>query len=848
MAPQHHSPLSCLKDIGIIDASCFISCDALHEEFAIIKKTAKDLFLATHPDKGGDPAAFRVAHAAFQVLKSLYNNHRVLNGSYANYFANDKGDGTADGGSDDLDDLYSHFATSEEVPSYEHFEEAAREEVPGYRVELAKSGRAQCVVCKRDGAKEPIAKGDVRVGSLDENSGAYGRWHHLRCWKVPRKIFTGFTDIEDADVTLRDLKSMEEVLLCGISELDSNAQSDVLQHVMEIANWVGSRKRKTDAVAQLPGNMSAKASTTKKPATSASQLTAAPAGQIPHHSTFVPMHLSEVESADKSSLVGRCFVVTGYFPEVGGGTGPDVSVEIVKELIKTFGGKVIKTLSKNVEFLVVGKNPPTRPFNAAITKGVKPITLTTLKQMILGRISIDRAKNLPTPSFSSFADDAYLPGGRFASESMATNTSSTIKPVCSSGVSAASSIHGRAAFAPRSNQAYMQPAAVPSAPGHRQMVPHNNPSAPATSANSIVPINGEKVRFEIPRPGVNGAVPNVLAGKKFVLTGIFPEVGGGSGLDLGKERTKQMIESFGGRVTTGVSGKTNFVVVGKEPGASKVRQARERDIPLIDLISLRRLLLGQQQLEDVKNQPPPRITSFSSGYMGNALLTNDPHEDEAPSAATTTSKKPPSKKAASTSKPSAASSSTSLVHPPRPATSSAPTSIVPSKGGKTRFEIPRPGVNGAIPNVLAGRVFVLTGIFPEVGGGSGLNLGKDRTKAMIESFGGRVTSAVSGKTSEFATFFILMIASLTLSLLIGFVDVIGFVVPIHVLDFVLIGKEPGASKVGKAREKDIPLLDLMSLRRLMLGQQELEDVKNQPPPRITSFSNGYMGNALLTYR
>jgi hypothetical protein len=30
---------------------------------------------------------------------------------------------------------------------------------------------------------------------------------------------------------------------------------------------------------------------------------------------------------------------------------------------------------------------------------------------------------------------------------------------------------------------------------------------------------------------------------------------------------------------------------------------------------------------------------------------------------------------------------------------------------------------------------VLTGIFPEIGGGSGLSLGKDRLKAIIESFG-----------------------------------------------------------------------------------------------------------------
>ena len=48
------------------------------------------------------------------------------------------------------------------------------------------------------------------------------------------------------------------------------------------------------------------------------------------------------------------------------------------------------------------------------------------------------------------------------------------------------------------------------------------------------------------------------------------QVGGGCGLELGKERVRQMITSFGGRVTSAVSGKTDLVIVGKEPGFSKV--------------------------------------------------------------------------------------------------------------------------------------------------------------------------------------------------------------------------------------------------------------------------------------
>ena len=75
-----------------------------------------------------------------------------------------------------------------------------------------------------------------------------------------------------------------------------------------------------------------------------------------------------------------------------------------------------------------------------------------------------------------------------------------------------------------------------------------------------------------------------------VLTGVFPELGGGGGLNMGKDKMKTLIENFGGRVTGSVSGKTNFVVVGKNPGASKVSQATAKSIPLVDLLALNRVM------------------------------------------------------------------------------------------------------------------------------------------------------------------------------------------------------------------------------------------------------------------
>ncbi len=162
------------------------------------------------------------------------------------------------------------------------------------------------------------------------------------------------------------------------------------------------------------------------------------------------------------------------------------------------------------------------------------------------------------------------------------------------------------------------PSASTDAATSASIVPSNQNSVPSTA---VVSHTGKKGKFIIPRPEMNGAVAGVLNNKKFVLTGVFPEVGGGSGLVLGKDRVKEMIESFGGRVTSSVSGKTDFVLVGQEPGFSKVTQAQERGVPLLDLLSLRRLLMGQQTITVTASAPPPRITNFSAGYPGQKRIS-----------------------------------------------------------------------------------------------------------------------------------------------------------------------------------------------------------------------------------
>ena len=81
-----------------------------------------------------------------------------------------------------------------------------------------------------------------------------------------------------------------------------------------------------------------------------------------------------------------------------------------------------------------------------------------------------------------------------------------------------------------------------------------------------------------------------------------------------------MISNFGGRITSSISGKTDFLVVGKEPGFSKVSKARTQ--PKCQLLSLDQLKnsIESGKSESLENIPPLLVDSFSSGYYGTSTL------------------------------------------------------------------------------------------------------------------------------------------------------------------------------------------------------------------------------------
>jgi DNA ligase (NAD+) len=85
------------------------------------------------------------------------------------------------------------------------------------------------------------------------------------------------------------------------------------------------------------------------------------------------------------------------------------------------------------------------------------------------------------------------------------------------------------------------------------------------------------LNFEEPRQKTTGA----LKGTTVVLTGTLET--------LSREEATELIEASGGKVTSGVSKKTSFVVAGSDPG-SKLEKARSLGVKVIDEQELKRLV------------------------------------------------------------------------------------------------------------------------------------------------------------------------------------------------------------------------------------------------------------------
>lgn len=83
----------------------------------------------------------------------------------------------------------------------------------------------------------------------------------------------------------------------------------------------------------------------------------------------------------------------------------------------------------------------------------------------------------------------------------------------------------------------------------------------------------EKAGLQFTGEMAHGAVSQKLAGKSFVVSGVFT--------GYGRDEIKDVIEQNGGKVSGSVSSKTSYLLTGDEPGPSKVEKAKQLGVTII---------------------------------------------------------------------------------------------------------------------------------------------------------------------------------------------------------------------------------------------------------------------------
>jgi len=376
---------SCLK-ILLVGEDAFKECQSLEAQWKVVKRCYFRRALKTHPDKGGDAKEFRAAHESFETLRTLYEKGKIES------FASAKAEA---GAFDDIED-HVRAAASASAQSYEYYAAAAKEDVPPYRVEPAKSNRSACQAKgKAKHCADPgIDRGELRAGWMNMESGTYGRWVHLGCWRVPAKVWLGLPDPDDpaADPAKFEeaLLQMNEVLLCGLYELSPAQRKEVVAYCMDRSNWAALRRPRQQKAEPETGASNAEGGKEEsgggKPAPTVPP--AAPSGSVMPQSSAVKAYAGAKETfvmpkpgvnAPPDSLRGRTVVLTGVFPEVGGGAGLSLGKARVKQMLESFGARVTGSVSGKTDILLCGSAPGFS--KVAKARGQARTRLMSLKNM-----------------------------------------------------------------------------------------------------------------------------------------------------------------------------------------------------------------------------------------------------------------------------------------------------------------------------------------------------------------------------------------------------------------------------------------------------------------------------------
>jgi hypothetical protein len=284
-------------------------------------------------------------------------------------------------------------ASSEPPASWEFYAAVAEDVLPAYKVEMAVSGRSACQMDAKSkscqhGDDDAIEKDELRCGSLDDSSGGYGRWHHLRCWRVPYTIWRGLPPPVKGrgsrEAFEAAILASEQLTLAGFSTLPAALKSKFVTHLMDEKHWAKVMKKTVEKFEKAEKDKKEKAAAA---AAGPSEAGAAVAGEaaaaiVPAAAGRFVVPKPGQNGVLATAFAAKTFVLTGTFPELGGGKGLDMGKERCKALIASFGGRVTGSVSGKTDFLVVGKEPGASKVSQAAAKGVPTVDLMGLKRVL----------------------------------------------------------------------------------------------------------------------------------------------------------------------------------------------------------------------------------------------------------------------------------------------------------------------------------------------------------------------------------------------------------------------------------------------------------------------------------
>ena len=366
-------------------------CDGKQQEFALVRKVWLARALETHPDRGGDPIEFRRTRDAFNALKQAFERAGVT---------------TLAGVTTTSAPTSSRVATAQEAastadrpfPSHMYYAAAAEDSVPGYKVERAPSNRSSCNNPKCP--SKQILKGDVRVSSLEKDSGKYTRSRHLGCWRVPVGIWAGLPKETCVDVAsvIAALEDMDNISMTGFSVLDDVAKNDVASHCLDEQNHAKVTKT-TEAVKDAGGKAAmVKAEQAQKKKQVQKKKVAADATAVAKSTSTTAVAV--VDSKEKNMLIlpkpgeggivaaqlaSKTFVLTGVFPYLPGGAGLSQGKDYAKQFIHSHGGRCDGSVSGKTDYVVVGNAPGHSKVSKAAASGgrTKLVYFNTLVEGIM---------------------------------------------------------------------------------------------------------------------------------------------------------------------------------------------------------------------------------------------------------------------------------------------------------------------------------------------------------------------------------------------------------------------------------------------------------------------------------